>query len=128
MAKSLEVVFDSLRSYPEKVIRGTLLEMSSRIIKRSPVDTGRFRNNWNASFNGPIKSIKTTTDPSGAQARVDAHLLLAQFKVGQTFYLTNNLPYSLKLEFGSSQQAPGGMVRLTAAEFDAEIKKQAAKL
>ena len=129
MAKSLEVVFDSLRSYPEKVIRGTLLEMSSRIIKRSPVDTGRFRNNWNASFGGPTKSIKTATDSSGTRSILEAQGVLAQFKVGQTFYLTNNLPYSLELEFGSSQrQAPGGMVRLTAAEFDAEIKKQAAKL
>ena len=128
MAKSLEVVFESLRSYPEKVVRGTLLEMSSRIIKRSPVDTGRFRNNWNASFGAPNTSTNASTDPSGAQSTVEAAGLLAQFQMGQTFYLTNNLPYSLKLEYGSSNQAPGGMVRLTAAEFDAEIKKQAGKL
>lgn len=128
MTKSLEVVFNSLREYPEKVIRGTLLEMSSRIIKRSPVDTGRFRNNWNASFGAPNTSTNASTDPSGAQATVQAAGLLAQFQMGQTFYLTNNLPYSLKLEYGSSNQAPNGMVRLTAAEFDAEIKKQAGKL
>lgn len=128
MTKKLEVVFNNLREYPEKVVRGTLLEMSSRIIKRSPVDTGRFRNNWNASFAAPSNATKTSSDPSGTQATLEAANLLAKFEMGQTFYLTNNLPYSLKLEYGSSQQAPGGMVRLTAAEFDAEIKKQAAKL
>ena len=128
MAKSLEVVFNNLQEYPEKVVRGTLLEMSSRIIKRSPVDTGRFRGNWNASFNAPVKSVSNKTDSSGAASLSKTANLLVNFEMGQTFYLTNNLPYSLKLEFGSSKQAPGGMVRLTAAEFDAEIKKQAAKL
>ena len=32
-------------------------------------------------------------------------------------YFCNNVPYAYPLEFGHSQQAPGGMVRVTAAEF-----------
>lgn len=127
MAKSLEVVFNNLKKYPENVVRGTLLAMTSKIIKRSPVDTGRFRNNWNASFGAPDGTMSTSTDPSGTKAQSNAAKLLMNFDMGKTFYLTNNLPYSLRLEYGYSKQSPSGMVRLTASEFDQEIKKQAAK-
>ena len=101
--------------------------MTSKIIKRSPVDTGRFRNNWNASFGAPDGTMSTSTDPSGTKAQSNAAKLLMNFDMGKTFYLTNNLPYSLRLEYGYSKQSPSGMVRLTASEFDQEIKKQAAK-
>ena len=128
MSKKLEVVFNNLKDYPEKVVRGTLLSMSSRIIKRSPVDTGRFRNNWMPTFGSASKAQTNEVDPSGTKAQSNVQQLLMNFEIGQTFYLTNNLPYSNRLEFGYSQQAPQGMLRITAAEYDAEIKKQAAKL
>jgi hypothetical protein len=41
--------------------------------------------------------------------------VLEVFRVGQsTIYFTNNLPYAQALENGHSNQAPGGMVGLTA--------------
>ena len=38
-------------------------------------------------------------------------------KAGGVEYITNNLPYAERLEYGYSQQAPAGMVRVTAARF-----------
>lgn len=128
MSKKLQVTFDRLKDYPEKVVRGTLLSMTSKIIKRSPVDTGRFRNNWMPTFGSPSNAQTNETDPSGAAAQSNVAQVVMNFEMGQTFYLTNNLPYSNRLEFGYSQQAPQGMLRITASEYDAEIKKQAAKL
>lgn len=38
-------------------------------------------------------------------------------KAGGEVWIVNNLPYAGKLECGYSQQAPGGMVRVTLANL-----------
>jgi hypothetical protein len=38
--------------------------------------------------------------------------------VGDLYYLTNNLPYIERLEYGWSKQAPGGMVRKNMQNFN----------
>ena len=46
---------------------------------------------------------------------------IAPAKFGATIYLVNNLPYAVRLEYGWSKQAPAGMVRITAAEFQSIV-------
>jgi len=50
--------------------------------------------------------------------------MLGGFKVGQVFYYTNSMPYALKLEYGHSDQAPGGIVRLTARRWNKIVNEQ----
>ena len=120
----IDTAFANLQLFGEKIVRGTLLGMTSKIITRSPVDTGRFRNNWIPSFGAPADG--TVSNASGNPAS-NAAQAINQWQVGQTFYLTNNLPYSVRLEYGHSDQAPQGMLRLTLSEYETEMKK-AAKL
>ena len=83
-------------------------------------DTGRLRNNWFPSVNKP--STETTESTSDqVMSRVEA----LKFKLGDTLYFTNNLPYAEKIEFGLypspsktgktvngfSTKSPQGMVR-----------------
>lgn len=124
--KDLVTAINDLSKFPEKVVRGTLLDMTSKIIKLSPVKTGRFRGNWNASVNSPDMSTKVVSNSGFALSK--AINVTSTMQMGQTFYLTNNLPYAMRLEYGYSAQAPNGMVRITAAEFQSEINKAAAKL
>ncbi len=103
-----------------KASRAIALQMGDRVIKRSPVDTGRFRGNWNSSIN----SVDYSIDSASAGA---LNPVVSKLKIGDTFNFTNNLPYAERLEFGAwSDQAPQGMVRITIAEFsqvaDAQIK------
>ncbi len=42
---------------------------------------------------------------------------------GDTIWISNNLPYIVKLEEGHSQQAPQGMVALSIAEVDLRMNK-----
>jgi hypothetical protein len=42
---------------------------------------------------------------------------LAQFKLGDTVFIYNNVEYILALEFGSSKQAPAGMFRISFEEI-----------
>lgn len=96
------------------VVRKSTFEMFAAVVRRSPVDTGRFRANWNVSLN----TIDTASSESTAQARAEAELRKAlNFPMGGTTYLANSLPYAIRLEEGWSQQAPTGMVRITATEW-----------
>lgn len=113
----------NLMDYTEKQIRGTLFGLVSRIIKESPVDTGRFRANWQASINTPLKNQKQAKDPSGAGAIGNAGSVLQSLNIGETFYLTNNVPYAQRLEYGYSKQAPAGMLRINVERVRAALER-----
>tara|TARA_B110000971_G_scaffold39551_1_gene38510 strand:- start:10432 stop:10821 length:390 start_codon:yes stop_codon:yes gene_type:complete len=113
----------NLAGYAEEMVRGTLFSLASRIIKESPVDTGRFRGNWQASINSPQKSKMQRLDKSGASAIGDMSSVVMSMKMGQTFYLTNNLPYARRLEYGYSKQAPSGFLRINVMRVQSELAK-----
>lgn len=117
MSQTVEQAAEKLNQRMDKLVRGTLIGMTSKIIERSPVDTGRFRANWQLSIGYPAVTEVSGTDKSGAKAKRNAAQTINSTKVGRIFYLTNNLPYAEMLEFGWSKQAPFGMVRRTLAEY-----------
>ncbi len=83
-------------------------ELASRVVERTPVDTGFARSQWQPSINGSMMGDANTITLSAAQ-----------MKAGDTFAMTNNVAYIRALEWGSSLQAPNGMVRITLAEAPA---------
>lgn len=102
----------------ELVVRKATFDAFGAAVRRSPVDTGRFRANWNVSYN----NVNVATSEATSATRADAELRKAlSFPVGGVTYLTNSLPYALRLEQGWSRQAPGGMVRLTAIEWSQKL-------
>jgi hypothetical protein len=78
---------------------------------------GRFRGNWMFSIGSPDNTTTEEVDPSGRKSTARIVDGAIEFKAGDTAYITNSLPYAIPLEFGHSQQAPGGMVRITVARF-----------
>lgn len=91
----------------EAKIKKAFLGLSTDIIMDTPVLSGRLRNNWFVSVN---QGTDKTTDETSNQAlgRVNA----IKFKLGDTLYLTNNLPYAKRIEFDNwSAKAPSGMLR-----------------
>lgn len=88
-------------------------------IKKPPGYTGgRFRGNWQVSFDAPATDETGRVDKTGNLTKAAGNYTLSLFKVGmKAIYFCNNVPYAYRLEMGHSSQAPGGMVRITAAEF-----------
>ncbi|WP_368767280.1 hypothetical protein [Enterobacter asburiae] len=88
-------------------------------IKAPPGYTGgRFRGNWQVSFDAPTTDETGRIDKTGNLTKAAGNNTLSLFKVGmKAIYFCNNVPYAYRLEMGHSSQAPGGMVRITAAEF-----------
>lgn len=101
----------------DEVFRRVMIEIGSTVIRLSPVDTGRFRGNWQFTVDHPAAASLNTFDQQGHDtiARLVADVQHLSF--GQTAYLVNNLLYAIPLEYGHSGQAPAGMVRITLAGF-----------
>lgn len=98
------------------IFRAVALQLFDRVIRRTPVDTGRARANWNAAIDNPDESVTDSTlPPQPAPTVFSADL-------GDTLYLTNNLPYISALEYGYSKQAPQGMVRVTVSELQQALR------
>ncbi len=79
---------------------------------------GRFKNNWYVGLDSQPTATNDTPDASGQGSNSRGLAVLEVFRVGQvnSIYFTNNLPYAQALENGHSNQAPGGMVGLTALD------------
>lgn len=107
----------------DKIFRGSCLEVFGAIIRRTPVDTGRLRGNWQCELNSiPGGTVDAKTDSlRGAQTKV------AAIKITDSAYLINNLPYAQRIETGYSQQAPAGMVKVTIAEWNRIVSSNASK-
>lgn len=127
----------------EMVVQKVGIDMLARIVDRSPVGNpelwrsppppgyvgGRFRGNWQVSFGAPATAEVQRVDPSGGATKAAGAVVLAAYRGGiNSIWLTNTVPYAQRLEYGWSSQAPGGMVRVTAAEFQRFVDDAAREL
>lgn len=98
--------------------RGLRVNDSMDIKKPDGYVGGRFKNNWYVGFDSKPSESNDTPDASGQGSNSRGLAVLEVFRVGQvsSIYFTNNLPYAQALENGHSNQAPGGMVGVTALD------------
>lgn len=91
---------------------------------------GRFRGNWQVTFETPADGETGRIDKSGTLTQALGGAVLSQFVASRdnVIYFTNNVPYAVALEFGHSKQAPNGMVRITAQEFQKLFNEAAAQV
>lgn len=119
---------EKAKKNPETVARQVSFKLFSAVIKASPVDTGRFRMNWQTAGAVAPSGIIDGTDKGGAAAIGDAASYIFAASDWNEFTLTNNLPYAEQLEYGWSNQAPQGMVRVNVARFNTLLEEEAAKV
>lgn len=124
----IQAFVSKAKKNPETVMRSVSLKLFSAIIKASPVDTGRFRGNWQTTGVTPATGLIAGVDPTGNKAVNSAATFITNAPGWDTFTLTNNLPYAERLEYGWSKQAPVGMVRVNIARFQQLINEEAAKV
>lgn len=101
------------------LVKKVVLDVLDRVVKKSPVDTGRFRGNWNVGIDAPDLS---TSENTANDAKQRGQSVLAGVKTGEVVvYVTNNLDYAKSLEDGHSKQAPAGVLGVTVAEIRAHL-------
>lgn len=95
-------------------------QILTEVVKMSPVDTGRFRNNnlvsIGSAYFGTTGSDKGAKLPRGSTNGVGSHddgMMTLNSNVQSikypVIYIQNNLPYAERLESGYSGQAPAGI-------------------
>ena len=108
----------------EKVVSSSMMRLGQRIVTSSPVDTGRFINNWMSAYQAIDKTVTESTSASGADSLTKLKSAVSDVSLGKTFFFTNSLPYAQKLEYGYSAKASQGMVRINAMDFDKIVDEQ----
>lgn len=123
----------------EKVRRNYAFALYSSIVKKTPVDTGRARGNWNISVGKDDTSVSDKKMKSGLKYNESS----INANGDESIFISNNLPYIATLEYGGypnppkkksgktvngfSRQAPSGMVGVTLANnkniFDEAVKR-----
>ena len=132
----------SLRAFADKdvpelirtVHRKITLEALTRLVLRTPVDTGRARANWQVAIGArpqgevqfPSRAHHLFTEPpseppplstAGQEAVDQGQKVVEQIPAFAISHVTNNVAYILKLEDGGSRQSPHGMLVLTFEEL-----------
>lgn len=110
------------------VVRKISLELFKRVVIKSPVDTGRFKGNWQVAIGSIPSGVLQIDDKDGTATLSKITAATLGLKAGQTIYLVNNLEYARPLEYGHSKQAPKGMIRTTIAEFPQVVNKAAGEV
>ena len=119
-----------------RIIKKTVFDLTSSIIQGSPTDTGRFRGNWQVSFDTPTDRELSNLDKSGNATISKIGTQINSNKIPLVYWINNNLPYGNSLEYGLypknsktgktingfSVQAPMGFVRINVSRFNNFLK------
>ena len=109
----VEEVEDDVKS----ILQTLTFKIGGEVVRLSPVDTGRFKGNWQLTIGAPATSSLLRYDETGGIVLSDMQRVVRTLTPGQVAYIQNTVEYGYDLEYGSSQQAPDGMVRITEAKF-----------
>lgn len=138
-----------------EVMIGSVKDTAEMVILRDPVDTGRNRANMQAVLNGePTSSVNWQGNDNGlpeggslllqsmegrqyeapmpspaSDFAISRMIPVANQSPGNVFVLANPVAYTEDLElYGKSPQAPQGMFRLSAAEWQNTVKENVDKV
>lgn len=123
-SKQLTAFVSGTKEKIDKTVKGATVVLATNVITETPFDTTAAQGNWQASVGEPKTSI---LDRKGVDAAIADVMANVPDEAGSVVYLSNNLPYIQKLEYGHSDQAPQGMVRVNAVQWPQIVEHEAAK-
>lgn len=105
------------------IVKKVIFDMYSRIVDRTPVDTGRAAASWQVG----IESEPSGKEPEGnyrdkIPAIVAENIEKLYVAPAGIWFISNHLEYIEALEAGWSKQAPAGMVSLTLKELSRQLE------
>lgn len=122
-AESLAAFAEQTKEAIDDVFREVVIEIGTAVISLSPVDTGRFKGNWQFTVGTPSNQSLDTLDKAGHETIAALVAAASTLEAGQVAYIVNNLVYGVPLEYGHSDQAPAGMVQITLARFQQIVEE-----
>lgn len=124
-SRDLKNIIIENKNLIERQLRAGMFDAANTVILGSPVGNPTTWKNPNSApagyVGGSYRSAhrisinKITRDDNGIESqgstmmRLDGEL--ARFKIGETLFMTNPLPYAVAIEYGHSSQAADGVYR-----------------
>jgi hypothetical protein len=144
--EGVKLAMSDLKQSANDDVRGVYLAGLSNIVKETPADSGRARNNWFLSVNAPSSKVTSSASVGGGGSLSQASKIPKDV-LNKKIYFSNNLPYIGVLEYGGypspvergsyikqsksyeilsiggfSKQAPNGWVRSTIIKMQNKIR------
>ena len=99
------------------------------VMKKTPVDNGTARGNWNVGLNTIDRSTGSESSSKKKEALDPAkfnegNAIIDGFKNGDTINISNSMPYINRLEFTDYSAQGSGMVRRTFEELKVFLRKR----
>lgn len=122
-ARRMTIVARGVRENTTRIVQRAALAADQAVVLATPVDTGRARANWITSIGTPRLTATDATDKSGASSIAQGADVISRWRVGLgPIFIANSVPYILRLEEGSSRQAPSGMTRFAIQAARAQFR------
>lgn len=106
----------------DRAMRKIHMDLLTDIVRMTPVDTGLARSSWYCGYE-VVSEVGTESDKSGGPSLARGAQFAASLHAGGVYYIANNLPYIMALEYGHSGQAPSGMVRIAVARAQSMVNR-----
>lgn len=110
----------------EEVAINFLINIIQDLVDRSPVDTGRYRANWQVTLNeAPMFALNSYDKNGKATVQEAAGVIRNVFGSGiaaKTVYFSNMLIYANSLEYGHSKQAPFGVLGIVSLRLSTYMR------
>jgi hypothetical protein len=130
-SKDLKKFSNKYEKKADLVVRKVVFDVGGRVVRRTPVGDpvywksppppgyvgGRARANWQHGMVLKTNELDKT-DKNGSTTISSILRSIPADASGKVHFISNNVPYIIRLENGWSKQAPAGMAAVTVAEFD----------
>lgn len=125
--KRMKIVSKNFGGNVEKTIRRAALAADTAAVLTTPIDTGRARGNWVVSIGQPVEVVKGqpgSPQAGEAEALAQGQSAVASYRLGAgSIFISNSLPYIVKLDEGSSSQATAGMSKFAIQAARQQFRK-----
>lgn len=106
-------VIGQLTAYTNRSVQRVVLDVTSNLVEDTPVDTGWASSNWVPNVRVPFRArAGAPTNISRTEQQTGIANIAIRYEISQgTVYISNNVPYIIPLNDGSSMQAPSAFVQ-----------------
>jgi len=129
---AMQEYVETFRKNAEFEIQNLALELLTKVERRTPVATGRLQNSFHVIMPGETDSYQYEDHQGHSFDGVlhdHPHAELSDTVIEAV--VGSNVPYALRVEAGSSKQAPQGMMAISVAEMmgklEAAVEKELRK-
>lgn len=108
-----------------EIAQAVTIRVGNQIVLQSPVDEGFFINNWNSAIGDISYNINAEENKNGVRSLSGIAKTFSVFGTGKVGYLTNSMPYAMRIEYdGWSQKAPSGVVRVNVKKAPSYLREE----